>query len=72
MKNVSFATRRDTLGKYVKRKRRLANLLQEAESDEDEIFNVYYQRVIRKKIATYVTNVEIGEGKSILVLQLVF
>ena len=60
--NVSFPTRRDTWN-YVKQTRRVvqrkANLVQEAESDEDEVFNAYHQRVIRGKIAPYVVKVEI-------------
>ena len=51
IKNVSFAKRRDTL-KVCKAKKknssvqRKANLIQEAESNEDELFNAYHQRVI--------------------------
>ena len=38
---------------------RKANSVQEAESIEDEVFNVYHQRVIGGKIAPYVAYVEI-------------
>ena len=41
---------------FVQRK---ANLIQEAESDKDEVFNSYHQRVIGEKIAPYVANVKI-------------
>ena len=35
-----------------------ASLGQEAECDEDEVFNVYHQRVIGEKIASYVAYVK--------------
>lgn len=54
-----------------------ANLIQEAESDEDEAFNVYHQRVFGRKTATYVAKVktenenvalEIDNGASVNIL----
>ena len=36
-----------------------ANLVQEAESDKDDEFNIYHQRVIGRGIAPYVANVKI-------------
>lgn len=54
-----------------------ANLIQEAESDEDEAFNVYHQRVFERKTATYVAKVktenqnvalEIDNGASVNIL----
>ena len=36
-----------------------ANSVEEAESDEDEVFNVYHQRVVGGKKALYVESVKI-------------
>ena len=44
------------MNSFVQRK---ANLVQEAESDEGEIFNVYHQRVIGWKIVAYLANMKI-------------
>ena len=40
-----------------------ANLVQEAGSDEDEVFSVYHQIIIGGKIAPYVANMKIKKGK---------
>ena len=73
VKAASFATKI-----YVKRKRSIVhsketNLFQEAESNEDEVFKIYHQRVIGGKTAPYVANVKIDKGNvALLVFQIIF